>query len=35
MNKDERIVLLVSEFFNNNSVMSLEDFDNILLEVED
>lgn len=30
----ERIVELVSEFINKHQVMSLEDWDNILLEAE-
>ena len=32
--KNDKIVELVSDFFNNNAVMSAEDWDNILLEVD-
>lgn len=35
MNRAERIVELVSELINEHQVMSLEDWDNILLQVEE
>lgn len=35
MTREERIVELVSEFINEHAVMTLEDWDNILLQVEE